>query len=62
LATLFNICDLIKKFLEKDDKNVIVVHCLAGKGRTGTAICCFFIFSGRFKNADDALIYYASMR
>ena len=38
------------------------MHCLAGKGRTGTAICCYFLYSGRFLNPDDAMAYYARKR
>ena len=45
---------LIKKLINK--------HCLAGKGRTGTAICCFLLFSGRFDSVDDVLRYYANKR
>jgi phosphatidylinositol-3,4,5-trisphosphate 3-phosphatase/dual-specificity protein phosphatase PTEN len=41
---------------------VVVVHCLAGKGRTGTAICCYLIYSARFQTATDALNYYALQR
>ena len=41
---------------------IVVVHCLAGKGRTGTAICCYLIYSGRFNNPNDALTYYANKR
>jgi phosphatidylinositol-3,4,5-trisphosphate 3-phosphatase/dual-specificity protein phosphatase PTEN len=35
---------------------------LAGKGRTGSAICCFLLYSGRFSEAEDALNYYAKKR
>ena len=46
----------------KNIKNVVVIHCLAGKGRTGTAICCYLMYCGRFKNSNDALLYYAKKR
>jgi len=39
-----------------------VVNCRAGKGRTGTIICCYLLFSGRFLSADDAFDYYSKKR
>jgi protein-tyrosine phosphatase len=38
---LFDICEIMMQHLLKDVKNVCVVHCNHGKGRTGTLICCF---------------------
>ncbi len=35
---------------------------MAGKGRTGTVICCYLLFTGRFKKANDAFNYYSSKR
>lgn len=32
LSTILNFCNDAKKFLEKKEKNVIAVHCKAGKG------------------------------
>ena len=53
-----------------NDENVVAVNCTAGKGRTGTIICCYLIFSGkiffyligRFNDANDALEYYSKKR
>lgn len=47
--------------IEKPE-NVAVVHCNAGKGRTGTLISCFLIFSGLAENAKDAIAYYGIKR
>lgn len=34
-----------------NEKNICVVHCNHGKGRTGTLICCFMLFTGYFDTA-----------
>ena len=47
-------------FLHKD--NVIVLHCNAGKGRTGTAVACFLLYSGLTDNVEDAIRFYGRKR
>lgn len=49
-------------YLIESSKRVTVVHCKHGKGRTGTLICCFLLFSGFFKTAEEALAFYAKKR
>lgn len=62
MKVLFVICGHIHKFLQENDENVIVVNCRAGKGRTGTIVCCYLLFSGRFNSPEDTFIYYSQKR
>lgn len=59
---LFQACQLMYSYLQEDNQNVVVVHCNAGKGRTGTLISCFLIYSGLAENAKDAIMYYGYKR
>ena len=62
---LYDIFDIISNsfsFLGKNKENVICVHCLAGKGRTGTVCCAILLFSKMFKCAQDANDYFSSKR
>ncbi|XP_037078154.1 phosphatidylinositol 3,4,5-trisphosphate 3-phosphatase TPTE2-like isoform X1 [Pollicipes pollicipes] len=50
------------EWLEKDEKNVIAVHCKGGKGRTGTMICVYLVDNGLFSTAEDSLSYFGYRR
>ena len=62
LNSLMPFCEDAKKFLDEDEKNVVAIHCKAGKGRTGTFICCLLLYLGIFKSADECMKYYGLMR
>lgn len=55
-------CADVHEWLSHDTKNVAAVHCKAGKGRTGTMVCCYMLHSKRFPTADDALNHYGQTR
>ena len=38
----------INSWLMAEPENVAVIHCLAGKGRTGTVICGYLVYSATF--------------
>jgi protein tyrosine phosphatase len=40
----------MKKWLVADPENVVVVHCMSGKGRAGTAICCLLLYLGFYED------------
>jgi len=55
-------CEHAAKFLREDPKNVVAVHCKAGKGRTGVMICCLMLYMGMFSTVDEALDFYGDKR
>lgn len=51
----------VTDWLNRDPKNVAVVHCKAGKGRTGTVISAFLCFSNDM-SAEEALKLFGTQR
>lgn len=62
IGQLFEIVDHIHNFLLKDRDNVVAIHCLAGKGRTGTVIVSYLLYSGLFHDPDEAALFFALRR
>jgi phosphatidylinositol-3,4,5-trisphosphate 3-phosphatase/dual-specificity protein phosphatase PTEN len=55
-------CQNVEQWLALDDKNIAVIHCKAGKGRTGLMISAWMLYSKEWATAKDALTFYAAMR
>ncbi|KAI4366700.1 hypothetical protein MLD38_022545 [Melastoma candidum] len=53
-------CESVHSWLSSDPKNVVVIHCMAGKGRTGLMVSAYLMYSGL--SADEALQLYARRR
>ena len=45
LSLMANFAEQLSAWLQQDPSNVAVVHCKAGKGRTGTMICAYLVYS-----------------
>eukprot|EP01048_Picozoa_sp_COSAG05_P020214 COSAG05_NODE_3377_length_2100_cov_10.836744_1_plen_178_part_00 len=52
----------MQEFLKEDDRNVVAVHCKAGKGRTGTVIAAYMLYANEFDTSDEALAYFGVCR
>jgi len=52
----------MSRWLDDHPKNVVAVHCKAGKGRTGIMVCCLLYWRGYFATMGQALEFYAKMR
>eukprot|EP00727_Mastigamoeba_balamuthi_P005841 m51a1_g1877 putative phosphatase tensin type domain-containing protein (371) ;mRNA; f:680092-681837 len=62
LALLWRIVREVEDWLAADERNVAALHCMAGKGRTGTVIAAFLVHSHASPDADSALNHFAYRR
>ncbi|KAI9168241.1 Telomerase protein component 1 [Blastocladiella emersonii ATCC 22665] len=55
-------CEDVKQWLDASKDNVAVVHCKAGKGRTGVMICAYLLYSGFSGTPEGAMYFYGNAR
>ncbi|XP_057769650.1 phosphatidylinositol 3,4,5-trisphosphate 3-phosphatase and protein-tyrosine-phosphatase PTEN1 [Salvia miltiorrhiza] len=60
LSMVKDFCQDVHSWLATDPKNIAVVHCMAGKGRTGLMVSCYLVYTGM--PAEKALHLYAERR
>lgn len=59
---LYKFCVDVKQWLDGKPSNIAVIHCKAGKGRTGLMICCWLLFNKEWKTSVEAQTFYAAAR
>lgn len=59
---MVRLVESIVEYLQCNDKNVVAVHCKAGKGRTGMVISGLLLRLGRYSTAAEALRAFAERR
>jgi len=62
IAMMLRFCNSVQKWMVRDPRNVIAVHCKGGKGRTGTMICAWLLYRYRESSPTDVIKYFANMR
>lgn len=64
LGLLLKLLISMESWLKADNRNVAVIHCLTGKGRTSTVLAAFLCWMGEADFADiyDALAYIAACK
>ena len=62
MQLMYDFCLDAQRFLSADDRNVVFVHCKAGKGRTGVMICAYLLFTGSISDTSICMSYYGMKR
>lgn len=60
LSMIKEFCEDVHSWLSSDPKNIAVVHCMAGKGRTGLMVSSYLAYLGM--SAEEAMQVYAEKR
>ncbi|KAL2523154.1 Calcium/lipid-binding (CaLB) phosphatase [Forsythia ovata] len=60
LSMIKEFCEDVYSWLSSDSKNIAVVHCMAGKGRTGLMVSSYLTYLGM--SAEEAMQVYAEKR
>uniref|UniRef100_A0A0N4Z354 Phosphatase tensin-type domain-containing protein n=1 Tax=Parastrongyloides trichosuri TaxID=131310 RepID=A0A0N4Z354_PARTI len=55
-------CREVHKYLLEDPKNIVAVHCKAGKGRTGVMICAYLVYINFYLSPRKNMEYYSILR
>jgi protein-tyrosine phosphatase len=59
LGLMFKMCTSMESWLDADERNIAILHCLTGKGRTAVVLACVLTWIGEFSSPMEALNYVA---
>jgi protein-tyrosine phosphatase len=62
LGMLLYFCRDVEEYLAADPRNVVAIHCKAGKGRTGVMIVAYLLWCGAYNDAEEAMAFYGYAR
>ncbi|XP_036105703.1 phosphatidylinositol 3,4,5-trisphosphate 3-phosphatase TPTE2-like [Molossus molossus] len=62
LSEMLEFSKEVQNWMAQDSKNIVVIHCKGGKGRTGTMVCACLITCEIFLTAEDSLYYFGERR
>eukprot|EP01130_Rhizamoeba_saxonica_P013277 TRINITY_DN5654_c0_g1_i1.p1 TRINITY_DN5654_c0_g1~~TRINITY_DN5654_c0_g1_i1.p1 ORF type:complete len:545 (+),score=125.93 TRINITY_DN5654_c0_g1_i1:133-1635(+) len=62
LSLLATIMSLMHSWITASEDNICVVHCIGGKGRTGTIISSYLLYSGYYDDASECMDHFGEMR
>jgi phosphatidylinositol-3,4,5-trisphosphate 3-phosphatase/dual-specificity protein phosphatase PTEN len=62
LEMILPFCQHVDGWLKANDKNVVAIHCKAGKGRTGVMVCCYLLYAGLVHSAAAGLQLFGDKR
>eukprot|EP01012_Entosiphon_sulcatum_P023047 TRINITY_DN28027_c0_g1_i1.p1 TRINITY_DN28027_c0_g1~~TRINITY_DN28027_c0_g1_i1.p1 ORF type:complete len:342 (-),score=45.67 TRINITY_DN28027_c0_g1_i1:96-1121(-) len=62
LGLLLQVVREMHEWVSASEANVAVVHCLAGKGRTGTVIAAYLMYTCQCSTAEEALTFFKDKR
>lgn len=62
LELMVDFCERAYTWQNTHEQNVLVLHCKAGKGRTGIMLCAYLIYTGRCSSVEEAVCMYNQAR
>jgi protein-tyrosine phosphatase len=57
-----NLVKEMDAWMKSAPQNVLVVHCKAGRSRTGVAVCAYLLYTGLCADAESAIKLFNSKR